>query len=218
MRYAFKQCSAIGWLLILCAATLGAQCPDGTPPPCAARPQARLALQIPSPEARARRFLVLPFRNVTKQTQQEWLVEGSTTMLADALGQWEGVTVVPDEKLYPALKRAGIAPGSVIAVTQVRRLSEETGGWTAVSGEVVATGGRVRITARAWDVITNRELVRASSEVTAGGDVRVAFGIMGGWNQAQAHAQFVANVVDYGMNVQGAMDAASEVIGYAGRD
>ncbi|HEX3483614.1 MAG TPA: gamma-glutamyltransferase, partial [Micropepsaceae bacterium] len=40
------------------------------------------------------------------------------------------------------------------------------------------------------------------------GDVRIAFGIMGGWNQAQAHAQFVSNMVDYGMNVQGAMDAA----------
>jgi gamma-glutamyltranspeptidase/glutathione hydrolase len=40
------------------------------------------------------------------------------------------------------------------------------------------------------------------------GDVRIAFGIMGGWNQAQAHAQFVANIVDYGMNVQGALDAA----------
>jgi gamma-glutamyltranspeptidase/glutathione hydrolase len=39
------------------------------------------------------------------------------------------------------------------------------------------------------------------------GDVRVAFGIMGGWNQAQAHAQFVSNVVDFGMNVQGALDA-----------
>ncbi|HWE49016.1 MAG TPA: gamma-glutamyltransferase [Bryobacteraceae bacterium] len=39
------------------------------------------------------------------------------------------------------------------------------------------------------------------------GDVRIAFGIMGGWNQAQAHAQFVANLVDYGMNVQGALDA-----------
>jgi gamma-glutamyltranspeptidase/glutathione hydrolase len=35
-------------------------------------------------------------------------------------------------------------------------------------------------------------------------DVRIAFGIMGGWNQAQAHAQFVSNVVDFGMNVQGA--------------
>lgn len=37
--------------------------------------------------------------------------------------------------------------------------------------------------------------------------VRVAFGIMGGWNQAQAHAQFVSNIVDFGMNVQGALDA-----------
>jgi gamma-glutamyltranspeptidase/glutathione hydrolase len=39
------------------------------------------------------------------------------------------------------------------------------------------------------------------------GDTRIAFGIMGGWNQAQAHAQFVANVVDYGMNIQAALDA-----------
>ena len=37
-------------------------------------------------------------------------------------------------------------------------------------------------------------------------DVRIAFGIMGGWNQAQARAQFVSNVVDFGMNVQGALD------------
>jgi gamma-glutamyltranspeptidase/glutathione hydrolase len=38
------------------------------------------------------------------------------------------------------------------------------------------------------------------------GDVHIGFGIMGGWNQAQAHAQFVANVVDYGMNVQAALE------------
>jgi len=39
------------------------------------------------------------------------------------------------------------------------------------------------------------------------GDTRIAFGIMGGWNQAQAHAQFVSNVVDFGMNIQEALDA-----------
>jgi gamma-glutamyltranspeptidase / glutathione hydrolase len=39
------------------------------------------------------------------------------------------------------------------------------------------------------------------------GDVRIAFGIMGGWNQAQAHAQFVANVVDFKMNIQAALEA-----------
>jgi gamma-glutamyltranspeptidase/glutathione hydrolase len=38
-------------------------------------------------------------------------------------------------------------------------------------------------------------------------NVRIAFGIMGGWNQAQAHAQFVSNVVDHHMNIQAALEA-----------
>jgi gamma-glutamyltranspeptidase/glutathione hydrolase len=37
---------------------------------------------------------------------------------------------------------------------------------------------------------------------------KIGFGIMGGWNQSQAHTQFVANIVDYGMNIQAAMEAA----------
>ena len=30
---------------------------------------------------------------------------------------------------------------------------------------------------------------------------------MGGWNQSQAHAQFIANVVDHQMNIQAALEA-----------
>ena len=40
------------------------------------------------------------------------------------------------------------------------------------------------------------------------GGVTIGFGIMGGFNQAQAHAQFVANVVDFDMNIQDALSAA----------
>jgi len=39
------------------------------------------------------------------------------------------------------------------------------------------------------------------------GDVRMAFGIMGGWNQSQAHAQYIADLADYKMNIQAAMEA-----------
>ena len=39
------------------------------------------------------------------------------------------------------------------------------------------------------------------------GDTRMAFGIMGGWNQSQAHAQFVADIVDFKMNIQAALEA-----------
>jgi gamma-glutamyltranspeptidase / glutathione hydrolase len=40
------------------------------------------------------------------------------------------------------------------------------------------------------------------------GERRIAFGIMGGFNQAQAHAQFVSNIVDFDMNIQTALEVA----------
>jgi gamma-glutamyltranspeptidase / glutathione hydrolase len=39
------------------------------------------------------------------------------------------------------------------------------------------------------------------------GEVKIGFGIMGGWNQGQAHAQFVSNIADFGMNIQEALEA-----------
>jgi len=39
------------------------------------------------------------------------------------------------------------------------------------------------------------------------GDLAIGFGIMGGLNQAQAHAQFVSNIADHGMNIQAALEA-----------
>jgi gamma-glutamyltranspeptidase / glutathione hydrolase len=39
------------------------------------------------------------------------------------------------------------------------------------------------------------------------GSLHIGFGIMGGFNQAQAHAQFVSNIVDHEMNIQSALEA-----------
>lgn len=40
------------------------------------------------------------------------------------------------------------------------------------------------------------------------GDQHIGFGIMGGANQPLAHAQFVSDIADYGMNIQQALEAA----------
>jgi gamma-glutamyltranspeptidase/glutathione hydrolase len=37
--------------------------------------------------------------------------------------------------------------------------------------------------------------------------VRIGFGIMGGWTQSQAHAQFVSDIADHGMTIQQALEA-----------
>ena len=40
------------------------------------------------------------------------------------------------------------------------------------------------------------------------GEQHIGFGIMGGPNQPLAHAQFVSNIADYGLNIQAALEAA----------
>ncbi|HWC15851.1 MAG TPA: gamma-glutamyltransferase, partial [Terriglobales bacterium] len=45
------------------------------------------------------------------------------------------------------------------------------------------------------------------------GDQHIGFGIMGGYNQPLAHAQFVSNLVDYDMNIQEALSAPRFTVG-----
>src|SRR5437016_10296368 len=140
-----------------------AQCPDGTAPPCT-RGAVRPAASSPPPAERdrARTFLVLPFRNLSRSADYQWLVEASPTMLADALGQWTEVTVVPDERLYPALRRHELHPGDVMDIASLRSAAAETGGWTAVTGEIIVTGERLQVSARAYEVETRRQVARTT--------------------------------------------------------
>jgi gamma-glutamyltranspeptidase/glutathione hydrolase len=47
------------------------------------------------------------------------------------------------------------------------------------------------------------------------GDLHIGFGIMSGANQPLAHAQFVSNLVDYGMNLQQALESPRFYKGHA---
>ena len=49
--------------------------------------------------------------------------------------------------------------------------------------------------------------------------LRVGFGVMGGWNQPQAHVQVISNIVDHGLNIQQALEAPRFVkLTFAGTD
>ncbi len=154
---------------------VAAQCADGTPPPCGVSTRPVVVTAPPPAAERGRSFLVLPFRNVTRAADTEWLIEGSPALLSDALAQWDEVSVVPAERLYPALRRQGLEPGAVMDADRVRRVAEQTGGWTAVTGDILATGNRVRVSARAYDVTTGEVVVRATEEMDAEGDIREVY-------------------------------------------
>jgi hypothetical protein len=102
-------------------------------------------------------------------------VSGAPLLLADALVQFRELTIVSDESRVAALRRLGFPESALLDAAQIRRLSEATGGWTAVTGNIMATGGRVRISAQALDVATARVMARAERDLDAGADVRAAF-------------------------------------------
>lgn len=165
--------SAVLWVALETVASRAeAQCPNGSPPPCV---QVRATIQVPSAEARMRRFLLLPFRNVTRTEQQEWLVTGAPLIIAEALGQFQDLTVIPEEVTAAARRRLRLSPDGVPDAAQLRQLAEETGGWTAVTGNLYASAGRTRVTIQAMDVPTSRVIARAETAVGADEDVRGAF-------------------------------------------
>jgi gamma-glutamyltranspeptidase/glutathione hydrolase len=102
--------------------------------------------------------------------------------------------------------------GNMVSLIQSNYASVGFGSGLAVGGAGFALhnrGGGFTLDKASPNVLAGRKrplhtIIPAFMEK---GDVRIAFGIMGGWNQAQAHAQFVSNVVDFGMNVQAAIDA-----------
>jgi len=206
VRASVRTRAAVATVAAICVAPaiLHAQCPDGTPPPCAAPRTARRSAP-PPPAERARRFVVIPFRNLSRSPELEWLVEGSTTLLADALGRWREVSVVPEERLVPALRRAGLTPGAVADLASLRRIADETGGWTAVTGEMLSTAGRVAVRARAIDAATGRELARGSYDAAPGEDVREAFGRVGA--QLLRAAGLDTAAVDIGAATTRSLDA-----------
>ena len=103
--------------------------------------------------------------------------------------------------------------GNMVSLIQSNYATVGFGSGLAVGGAGFALqnrGGMFTLNKSHPNVLTGRKrplhtIIPAFMEKD---DVRIAFGIMGGFNQAQAHAQFVSNIVDFGMNVQGAMDAA----------
>jgi len=170
---------AVG-MLLYGAAPIGAQCPDGTPPPCVQVKRVAAAPKpLPPAIDRSRRFILLPFRNVTQGAPQAWLVTGAPLMLGDVLSRFRELTVVPEARLTAARRRLSIAVEAEPDANQLRRLADETDGWTAITGGVIAAGGKVRLSAQAMDIATAKELVRAEVELTPDADPREAFNRLG---------------------------------------
>ncbi len=122
--------------VVASARLAAAQCPDGTPPPCAGQ-----AVRTPAP----RSIAVLTFENVTRDTAAQYLAEGLADQIATRLGGVVRLTVISRS----AVRR--LRSTDQLSLQQIGRTLNAA---FLVSGTIRSASGRFRV---------NIEAVRAAS-------------------------------------------------------
>ncbi|MDP3774344.1 MAG: hypothetical protein Q8Q85_08760, partial [Gemmatimonadales bacterium] len=131
-----------------------AQCPDGTPPPCAgATPRVSAAVTIDP-----NRVAVLPFRITTADSL---LGEGFAELLSAEFTGQGGPRALDMASVLSAWRRAGGGLRTPIAQPAALRVAQGLGAGLLAQGSIVGLGSRITVTATLVSVPGGAERARA---------------------------------------------------------
>src|SRR5450631_917134 len=151
MHFSSRAAAHVAVLAMLASVGAAAQCPDGTPPPC--RIAAVATGRRANPTLSERAWIVVPFANVTRSPELEWLRDASVNLLSLDLGRWTDIRVVDDE-MVADLVRELPSPRAAGALTlnDGLLLARRAGAGTLVMGDFYKLGNGARIAANVFDV------------------------------------------------------------------
>ncbi len=152
-------------ILALAAAAppVRAQCPDGSPPPC--RGMARPAIVRANPPLNANAWIVVPFGNVTKSPELEWLRDASVNLLSLDMSRWTDVSVVPDKRVGDLVRELPPARSEgALTLNDGMALARRAGAGMLVMGDVIRFGRGARIVANVFDVRTGARIRSATQQ------------------------------------------------------
>ena len=151
-----------------------AQCPDGTPPPC--RP-VRVAARRPAPALSEHTWIVVPFTNVTRAPDLDWLRDASVNLLTLDLERWTDVGVIDDKRVadllrtLPSTRSAqALSLGDGIAIAKL------AGAGRLVMGDFIKAGRGTRLVANVFDVSSGARIRSVQQPVADSDSLLAAFG------------------------------------------
>jgi Tetratricopeptide repeat len=147
---------------------LHAQCPDGSPPPCARSAAPRVAID---PNAVA----ILPFR-VSGPPEAQYLREGMLDLLNVALDGFAGWRVIQPRAL---LRQIG-TDAAPLNVARAAGLARQAGAATFILGNVVVLGPELRVQAELYESARGTSLASVRARGTLALPAPVADSIAGG--------------------------------------
>ena len=171
-------------LLVLAAgvvpgALAHAQCPDGTPPPCrvAAPVAAPAAARRPAPPIDDRTWIVVPFENVTRAADMEWLEDASVNLLYLDMSKWRDIKVIDDERVADLIRDVPeTRSGTQLTLQGGLAVARLAGAGKLVMGDVLKVGSRTQLVGKVFDVKSGQRLRTVRQDAADADAIMGAFG------------------------------------------
>lgn len=161
-------------VLLLAARVASAQCPDGAPPPC--RSAATLTRRA-APALNDRTWIVVPFTNVTRAPDLEWLRDASANLLSLDLGRWTDIGVVDDKRVADLLRTLPAQRvAQALSLADGMALARQAGAGRLVMGDFIKIGRGTRLVANVFEVRNGTRLRSVQQPVADPDSLLAAFG------------------------------------------
>lgn len=158
---------------LLGAAPVAAQCPDGSPPPCGRRVAARAV----NPPLDDRTWIVVPFDNLARNADAEWLRNASVNLLYLDMSRWQDIRVIDDERVADLVRETTeAAKTQQLSLTAGLAVAKRAGAGKLVMGDVVKLGERTSVTAKIFDVRTGQRVRSVKEDALVQDSVMSLFG------------------------------------------
>ena len=163
---------------VIAAATAAAQCPNGTPPPCDSRQTAQLTLikRAPAPRLDDKTYIVLPFTNVSRAPDADWLSDAAVNMLSMDMGRWQDIKVIDDRRVADYLREVPRPAGSRLSMNDALAVARRAGAGRVIIGDVLKVGARTAITATLVNASDGKTIRTAREETSVADSLMSVFG------------------------------------------
>jgi TolB-like protein len=154
-----------------------AQGPDGSPPPCrgAAAPA---AARRPNPPLDERTWIVVPFDNVTRAPDIDWLKVASVNLLYLDMSKWKDIRVIDDERVADFIREVPEARGPSLTLQSGMAVARRAGAGKLVMGDLLKVGSHTRVVAKVFDVRTGQRVRTVNQDAANPDSIMSVFGLL----------------------------------------
>ena len=133
-------------------------------------------LRRTNPPLDVRAWIVVPFGNVMKAPDLEWLRDASVNLLSLDLGRWTDIRVVPDKRVGDLLRELAPTPiGAPLTLSDGLSLARRAGAGRLVMGDFFRSGKGARFVANVFDVASGAKLRSAVQQAGEQDSLLTAF-------------------------------------------